>query len=103
MRLNGFTPRTTICLKADIGEVVYQQPISPKRDHWYASAILNNGKLYFVSRTSGTVILAPKPQFESLATNVIADDSSVTNTSFAAADGRLYLRSDRFAYCIRTK
>ncbi len=94
---------TATCLRADTGEVVYEQPMSAKRDRWYASPILNQGKLYFVSRTSGTVILAAKPQFESLATNVIEGDTSVFNASPAAADGRLYLRSDEYAYCIGEK
>jgi hypothetical protein len=81
------------------GEIVYENPISPTRDRWYASPLLSNGRIYFVGRTAGTVVLAAKPQFESLATNVITDDKSVFNGSPAVADGQIFLRSNRYAYC----
>ncbi len=48
-------------------------------------------------------MIAAKPQFETLATNVIASDPSVFNGSPAVANGQLFLRSDRFAYCIGSK
>jgi outer membrane protein assembly factor BamB len=89
-----------LCLKADSGEVVYEQPLSPKRDRWYASPVLAAGRLYYVSRNAGTVILAAKPQFEVLATNVLPDDTSVFNGSPALADGQIFLRSNRYAYCL---
>lgn len=88
-----------LCIDAKDGRVVYEEKISTARDRWYASPILAKDRLYYVGRTSGTVVLAAKPSFEVLATNVIADDTSVSNASPAVADGRIYLRSDRFAYC----
>lgn len=88
-----------LCLNAKTGEIVYENPISPTRDRWYASPLLSNGRIYFVGRTAGTVVLAAKPQFETLATNVIADDKSVFNGSPAVADGQIFLRSNRYAYC----
>ena len=91
------------CLKAETGEVVYEEKISPGRDRWYASPVLSQGRIYFVGRTTGTVVLAAKPTFEVLATNVIADDTSVANASPAVGDDRIYLRSDRFAYCFGEK
>lgn len=91
---------TAICLNAQTGEVVYESPMQLKRDRWYASPVLSGDRLYFVSRTSGTVVLAAKPQFEVLATNVIDNDSSVFNGSPAMSNGQIFLRSDRYAYCI---
>ena len=91
------------CVKAESGEVVYEENLSPARDRWYASPVLSQGRLYYVGRTTGTVVLAAKPAFEVLSTNVIADDTSVSNASPALADDRLYLRSDRFAYCFGEK
>lgn len=90
-----------LCLNAKTGEVVYEQPILPgKRDRWYASPVLSGDRLYYVSRTSGTVVLAARPQFEVLATNVFADDPSVSNASPAVSNGQIFLRSNRYAYCI---
>lgn len=93
-----------ICLDAASGAVVYEEPVSrQKRERWYATPLLSNGRLYCVSRQSGTFVLAATLKFEVLATNVFADDTSVFNASPAAADGRLYLRSDAYAYCLGGK
>lgn len=94
---------TALCLNAKTGEVVYESPMSLKRERWYASPILSGDRLYYVSRNSGTIVLAAKPQFETLATNVISNDASVFNGSPAIADGLIFLRSDRFAYCFGTR
>jgi outer membrane protein assembly factor BamB len=92
------------CAKAATGEIVFEQPLPvQRRDRIYASPILSGERLYFVSRTSGTFVVAAKPQFELLARNVIADDHSVFNASPAVADGKIFLRSDRFAYCIGSR
>ena len=91
-----------LCLNAKTGEVVYEQPMPTRRDRWYASPLLAGDRLYYVGRTSGTVVLAAKQQFEVLATNVIGDDS-VSNASPAVSDGQIFLRSDKYAYCIGAK
>lgn len=92
-----------LCLDAKTGEVVYEQSMPTRRDRWYASPLLAGDRLYYVGRTSGTVVLAAKPQFEVLATNVIAGDESVSNASPAVADGQIFLRSDKYAYGIGAK
>ena len=92
-----------LCLNAKTGEVVSETPISRTRDRWYASPVLSDGRIYHVGRTTGTVVLAARPQFETLATNVFASDPSVFNGSPAVADGQIFLRSDRYAYCIGSK
>jgi outer membrane protein assembly factor BamB len=92
-----------ICLKAETGEVVFEEPMSGGRDRWYASPVLAQGRLYFVSRTTGTVVLAAKPKLEVLATNVIGDDKSVFNGSPAVVGGQIFLRSNRYAYCFGQK
>lgn len=89
-----------LCLNADTGEVVYEQKLSETRDRWYASPVLSQGRIYYVSRTSGTVVLPARPVFEILSVNRFADDASVTNASPAVANSRFFLRSDRYAYCL---
>jgi len=93
------------CLDAKTGEVIYEQPLAqrPKRDRFYATPLLAGDKMYCVGRETGTYVIAAKPQFELLATNVIADDVSITNASPAVSDGRIFLRSNKFAYCFGTK
>jgi outer membrane protein assembly factor BamB len=92
-----------LCIKAETGEIVYEENISPQRDRWYASPVLAQGRLYYVGRTTGTVVLAAKPKFEVLASNRIADDASVANASPAMVKGQIFLRSDQYAYCFGSK
>ncbi len=89
------------CLDAKTGAVVYEQPLASRqrRDRWYSTPLLAGDRIYCVGRETGTYVLAAKPQFEVLATNVIADDASISNASPAVSDGRIFLRSNKFAYC----
>ncbi|MCB1086632.1 MAG: PQQ-binding-like beta-propeller repeat protein [Verrucomicrobiae bacterium] len=91
------------CLKADTGEVVYEEKLSDSRDRWYASPILSGDRIYYHSRTSGTVVLAAQPRFEVLAVNRLASDRSISNASPAVAGGRLFLRTNQAAYCFGEK
>jgi outer membrane protein assembly factor BamB len=85
------------CLEAKTGEIVYQERLDAGRV--YASVTLADGKLYCVTRESGTFVLAASPNFEILAHNTLGDNS-VFNASPAVSDGQLLLRSDRALYCI---
>lgn len=89
------------CVDAENGEVVYQERIDPKPGRIYASPVVADDKLYYVSRDRGTFVFAAAPTFELLANNVLAGDASVFNGSPAVSDGRLFLRSDRYLYCIQ--
>ena len=92
------------CVNAKTGEVVYQERIRLKGggDKVYASPIYADGKIYVVSRSDGTLVLAPKPEFEQLAHNPPLDDS-IFNATPAIVDGKIYIRSDKFLYCIEKK
>jgi len=92
-----------LCLDAKTGSVVYEERLSRGRDRWYASPVLSGDRLYYVSRTTGTMVLAAKPQFEVLANNIFADDTSVANGSPAVSNGQIFLRSNRYAYCIGSR
>ena len=61
--------------------------------------MLAGGKLYYVSRGGRGYVVSAKPTFELLATNDLGRVGTV-NASPAVGDGRLYLRSDRFLFCI---
>jgi hypothetical protein len=84
------------CLRLEDGEVVYSKrfPSQP-----YASALVGDGKLYIVTRHGGTYVLAAGPEYEELAHNRL-DDQSTFNASPIVANGKLFLRSDKFLYCI---
>jgi hypothetical protein len=89
------------CVKAATGEVVYEQRLD-RAGQFYASALLADGRLYYLTRDGKTFVLAAKPQFEQLAVNDLSD-RGVFNGSPAVAGNRLLLRSDRYLYCIGEK
>ncbi|MCB1244234.1 MAG: PQQ-binding-like beta-propeller repeat protein [Verrucomicrobiales bacterium] len=93
------------CLDAQTGAVVYEQPLASrqKRDRWYSTPLLAGERIYCVGRQTGTYVIAAKPQFELLATNVISDDDSISNASPAVSDGQIFLRSNKYAYCFGKK
>ncbi len=88
--------RVAYCLRLTDGEIIYQERFP---DQPYASATAGDNKIYITTRRGGTYVLAAKPEFEQLAHNEL-DDTSTFNASPTISDGRLYLRSDRFLYCI---
>jgi outer membrane protein assembly factor BamB len=69
---------------------------------YYASVVAGDGKLYAVSRSKGTFVISADAKLEVLATNKM-DDASVFNAGPAIQDGQIYLRSDKFLYCIGKK
>jgi outer membrane protein assembly factor BamB len=77
-----------------------QQRLGPAVGRIWASPILADGKLYFVSQFKGTYVVTARPKFELLAHNVFDDDSGRSNASLAASGGQLFLRNDQYLYCI---
>lgn len=89
---------TAYCAKADTGEVVYEERLDGA-GQFYASALLADGRLYYVTREGKTFVLAAKPQFQQLAVNDLSD-GGLFNGSPAVAGRRLLLRSDKYLYCL---
>ena len=86
------------CAKADSGEIVYEKRME-RSGQVYASALLADGRVYYLTREGRTFVVAAKPDFEVLATNDL-NDGSIFNGSFAVDGTRLLLRSDKFLYAI---
>jgi outer membrane protein assembly factor BamB len=86
------------CAEAESGKIVYEQSI-PRAGQVYASPVLAGGKLYYVARTGRTYVVTASPKYELLAVNEPLERGTF-NASPAIAAGRLFLRSDRFLYCI---
>jgi outer membrane protein assembly factor BamB len=86
------------CLDAETGDIAYQERL---RDAGtvYASVALADDKLYIVTRNGGCYVVAAKPEFEELARNQF-DDRSIFDGSPAFADGKIFLRSNKFLYCV---
>ena len=59
-----------------------------------------DGKLYAVSRAGRIYVFAAKPKFEQIAVNRLESERGVFNGTPAVSHGAIFLRSDRFLYCI---
>ena len=91
---------TAFCLQLETGDIVYQKRVSIAP---YSSAVSADGKIYLVDRYRGTYVLAGKPKFEQISNNRFEDDRSTFNASIAISNGNIFIRSDRFLYCIGKK
>jgi outer membrane protein assembly factor BamB len=91
------------CLNAETGETVYEKRLEPRPGISYASALVADGKLFYVSQHDGTYVLAAKPEFELLAHNTFADDDNRANASPVVSNGQLIFRNDRYVYCLGKK
>ena len=93
-----------MCLEAKTGKLVYRErlPGITGGKPFYASPVLANGHLYAVSRRNGTFVLEAKPEFKLLAQNKLAGDDTDFNATPAVAGNQLFLRSNRFIYCIES-
>jgi outer membrane protein assembly factor BamB len=88
------------CQDAATGNFVYSERLNPASGLIYASVVLADGKLYYVSQRNGTYVVAAQPKFQMLAHNTFEDDNSRTNASVAVSNGQLLLRTDQHLYCI---
>jgi hypothetical protein len=86
------------CVEAKNGNLVYQERV-PGADQVYASPIFANGNIYYLTRTGKTFVVAARPKFELLATNLLGE-RSLFNSSPAVADGKIIIRSEASLYCI---
>ncbi len=90
------------CSDAKNGELIHRDRV-PKLNSGhpiYASPIAVNGHLYFQTRTSGVIVIEPSDEMKIVAQNVIESDTSVFNATPAVDNGQIFLRSDKFLYCI---
>jgi outer membrane protein assembly factor BamB len=84
------------CVDAKTGNEVGRTRL---RGNFYASMIAVNDKLYAQSRDSGTYVLEANPKMKELAHNSLGDSSDCSGSP-AVSDGKLFLRSDKYLYCI---
>jgi outer membrane protein assembly factor BamB len=88
------------CAEAATGKMVYEKRLKPTPRDTFASPILADGKIYYVTREGGAYVLAAQPEFQQLAHNVIETDQSGFNASPAVSRGQILLRSNTHLYCI---
>jgi outer membrane protein assembly factor BamB len=65
----------------------------------YASPVLANGTIYFVSRSGEAFVYAAGPEFKLLSQNRFADGGDFSATP-AISSGQLFIRSSKYLYCV---
>lgn len=95
---------TAYCIHAKSGKIVYSEDLNVRGrgKPFYASATLVNGNVICVSRRNGTYVIAANTKYKQVAHNKIASDDSDFNASPAISNGQMFLRSNRFLYCIES-
>ncbi|MCX6890570.1 MAG: PQQ-binding-like beta-propeller repeat protein [Verrucomicrobia bacterium] len=95
---------SALCLEANTGKLVYKErlPGVSGGKPFYASVVLADGHLYATSRRSGTFVMQADPAFALLAQNKLAGDDTDFNGTPAIAGRQIFLRSNRFVYCIES-
>jgi outer membrane protein assembly factor BamB len=94
---NG-TPR---CYELKTGKQLWEAEKRPAGANW-GSMVHADGKLYCLTRDGSTVIFAASPKYQVLATNrLIAGE--FTNSSPAISNGEIFLRTNRYLWCISEK
>ena len=86
------------CVNVATGEIVYEARV-PACGQVYASPVMADGKIFYLARDGKTHVLPAEPRFEVLAVNSLGERGTF-NSSLAIADGRIYLRSNQYLYCI---
>lgn len=87
------------CAKAATGEITYEERI-PGAGQVYASPVLAGGNIYYLSRGGKTFVVSATPKFQMVASNSLQDGSGF-NGSPAVSGDRMFIRSDRFLYCLK--
>lgn len=82
------------CIKADNGEVIWQERVG---SGFSASPVSAEGRIYLLDNKGETTVIEAGPKFKVLAKNPL--DGQV-QSSIAISGGRLFLRTDKNLYCV---
>ncbi len=88
------------CLDLKTGEVKFSERVrgrGPKQESW-SSMILIGDTIYIPNQSGETILLRAHPKFELIRINAL--DGTLTNSSLAASDGQLFLRTHKHLWCI---
>ena len=83
------------CFQAATGEIVYQGRLG---GNYCASPVYADGRIYCLSESGETVVMASGPEFKILARNPLGERCQA---SMAVSGGRLFIRTDKHLFCIR--
>ncbi len=83
-----------MCLKADRGDVVWQERVGGNHS---ASPLWAEGRIYFLAEDGQATVIEAGPEFKVLARNAIGEKCQA---SMAASEKQFFLRTEKNLYCI---
>ena len=97
-----FVDGTVTALNLADGKTAYKERLYDARNE-YVSPVVAGDNIYALTRYSGLYVLRGGDKYERLARFEFSGDTSVFNASPAIAEGRMYLRSNEYLYCMGKK
>lgn len=89
------------CVDASTGKTLWRKRMGKgKRNITYASLTKANNTWLSMTQLGGAIAFRIDPHFEEIAINRFQGDATPFKSSFAVANGELFVRSDRYLYCI---
>jgi len=82
------------CFDPGSGEIVYAERIGGNHS---ASPVYADGRIYFLSETGETAVIAEGPEFRILSRNTVEERCQA---SMAVSQGNIFIRSDKHLFCI---
>ena len=82
------------------GKAILDRERLPNQKSFYASPVAAAGRIYLVDRDGTTVVLKQGDKLEVLATNRLGD---AVDASPALVGKQLFLRGEKYLYCIEEK
>lgn len=86
-----------MCLKADTGEIVWQERVGGS---YSASPVGAEGRIYLLADNGETTVIESGPEFKVLARNPLGEKAQA---SPAVSDRRLFIRTEKHLHCIAGK
>ncbi|HAB16730.1 MAG TPA: PQQ-binding-like beta-propeller repeat protein [Verrucomicrobiota bacterium] len=85
------------CLRADTGEMVWQERVG---GNFSASPVSAAGRVYFLGDNGETTIIEAGPEFKVVAKNALGEKAQA---SPAVSQGRVFIRTERHLFCLGAK
>jgi outer membrane protein assembly factor BamB len=91
-----------VSLNAADGKVAYKKRLYDSTSE-YVSAVAADNKIYALTRSDGLYVLEGGRTFKELSHYEFKGDDSLFNASPAISDGRIFVRSNAYLYCLGNK
>ena len=88
-----------ICFDWRDGKRIHEQQLS-KNSASYAAPLLSANRIYFPLESEGVVVCEATSKASLVSQNQIEDDSNPVRASLAVSGNRLFLRNEKFVYCL---